>query len=313
MKISLAAFRAPEPFKTADGKLPERLLVAPWGKVQTNKGPVEVNKETLKSFSAFQRKKRIDRPALDFEHNTVKKVEPCKVAAYGVAELVEGEGIYLTQLSWTPEGEEHAKGGHYPDISPAVWRDERGVVLGLHSAALCRHGEIEGLTLFSTETDMDYRAITITLLSALGAEITEDATDEQITAAVASLKDKADKGGKAPETEPAAMSAEEARDLRARLERIETAEAARQRAALVAGATAAGKVIPLSAEEIDRLPLELLGAMIEKLPEGQVPAGQSRVAGAREVRPVTLSASDRELCRLCGVSEEEFVKLNSNN
>lgn len=311
--VAVAAFLCPTPFKaTGDGKLPERLLVCPWGRVETNKGPVVVNDRTLRELAVFQARQKFDRIAFDFQHQTLKGVEPVKVAGYGTPEVVAGEGIYLTAITYTPEGADVLPGGHYPDISPSVYRHEDGTVYGLHSVAACRQGEIDGLTLFSAEIEieiktasMDYKAQLIALLAALGGTVSPDATDEQITAAVSALA----KGGGAP----AAMSAEIA-DMKKRLDGFEVAETNRQKAALVAAAGSAGKVIPLSAEGIAALPVTELSAMIEKLPGGSVPTGDKQkvkdAVGADKKSPMGFSAeptpTELEIAKLCGLSADDL-------
>lgn len=155
--LKLLTLRSPAPqFDPAKGPegLPQRILVMPWGDSTTTEGQVIVNETTLKTLSAFNAARNWDRIALDFEHSSVPgsptyKGEPVKVAGYGTLDLVSGEGIYLLMSSWTAEGKEYAAGGHYGDLSPVVQVNKDNEVIGLHSAALCRHGATPGLIFLS--------------------------------------------------------------------------------------------------------------------------------------------------------------------
>jgi phage I-like protein len=145
-------FLAQSAAKLGDGKeLPNRLLIVPWGKTETIQGPIICNATTLRELPANQARRKRDRVALDFQHNTVEgsqfyKGEPAKVAAFASMEVVEGEGIYLSNIEWTPDGKAFAADGHYPDLSPAIITNDKGEVVLVHSAGLVRQGEIDGMT-----------------------------------------------------------------------------------------------------------------------------------------------------------------------
>lgn len=197
------------PFRISNGALaardlPPRLKLLDWGHNQTSKGPVLVNETTAQALPLNQARRGFDRVALDYEHNTVpgtpeftRTREPREVAAYGVPVVVPGEGLFLEQAEYTPSGRQHAR--NYIDLSPAPELNERGEVVFLHSAALCRQGAVEGLTFFSVEvaeadkgsgetpnsTDEEKALmdkVLALLRKALG--LTDDAGEDQIVAAV---------------------------------------------------------------------------------------------------------------------------------
>ena len=56
--------------------------------------------------------------------------------------VIPGEGLFIENLRWTPEGEASVKGGHHPDLSPAIKTNDAGEVVFVHSAALCRQGGV---------------------------------------------------------------------------------------------------------------------------------------------------------------------------
>lgn len=140
----------------ASGELPERLLILPWGQHDLGKrGTALCDATTAALFADAMKALKFNGPvALDFNHNSLPghaaylaEKEPRRKAAWGTPLVVPGEGIYLTALSWTPEGRDAFLGGHFQDISPAIFRDKANHVIAIHSAALCDHGEVDGLTI----------------------------------------------------------------------------------------------------------------------------------------------------------------------
>jgi phage I-like protein len=305
---------------STDGKtLPERLLVVPWGSVDTNQGKVTCNELALAVLKANQDAAKYDRVALDFSHNTVPGTEhyqgePAKIAALGSLSIEQGRGIFLTDLEWTPEGKEHALGGHYPDISPAVKRNDAGEVFFVHSVALCRQGEVDGLTLFSADiknehlmktslNDLDPAAVRATVnvfRVALGLpEIAEGAAADAITAGTTEAIDKITAMAKAGQPASADTTA-----LSARMDAIE-------RNGIIALASSQGKVIPLTAEQIAATPVTTLSAMVEKLPV-TVPVSAKTSENAKDL--TVLSADGKTTAEMqstlnrMGLSDDDFKK-----
>lgn len=185
--VSNGALAAPE--------LPARLKVLPWGESQSTKGKVVVGGLTLAVLSAEQRKAGFERVALDFEHNTVKGTqayaesqEPRPVAAYGTVEVIEGQGLFLTGLVWTPEGIRAAR--NFEDLSPAVRQDAAGEVLFVHSVALTRNGAVHDLQFYSVTTEVETQTqeeneMKGALAKLLGLKA--EATDAEIETAAAAM------------------------------------------------------------------------------------------------------------------------------
>lgn len=329
-RIPQAAADAPEP--------PNELCVMPWGETPTRRGKFVVDGEVAKNFSAEQQRRRWDRVALDFQHNTVSphkpgtaehdewlKKEPRLVAAYGTPEIREGEGIFLTNLRWTDAGKSSWKS--YEDLSPGIIPGPDGRVKALHSAALCRAGEIEHLTLFAAAPPApDFRGIFLTpsermktkliakLLEKAGVSVPADANDETLFALAAEhlgataedLKDES------PEALDAAGLAEKVEALTAEVATLKAGEAKRQAAddkaqrdTLKRQAASEGKVIPLSDAEIDQTPVAILSAMIAKLPAGQVQTShQDKTPAGDKVE--TLSAEEEAVAKQMGITPEQW-------
>jgi len=185
--VSNGALAAPE--------LPARLKVLPWGESQSTKGRVVVGGLTLAVLSAEQRTAGFERVALDFEHNTVPGTrayteagEPRPVAAYGTVEVIEGQGLFLTGLVWTPEGIRAAR--NFEDLSPAVRQNAAGEVLFVHSVALTRNGAVHDLQFYSVATEIETQNQQETsmkewMLKLLG--LNAEATDEEISTAAEAM------------------------------------------------------------------------------------------------------------------------------
>lgn len=324
--LTLIAFRAAGlvPQTTGDA-LPTRLVVAPWGTSESaTQGRVVVNDQTLSALAANQAKYGFDRVALDFEHATFfardkQGGDPIKVAAFGTPACVPDVGVVLDDLQWTPDGAEHWRGGHYPDLSPVIARDDDGTVVFLHSAALCRQGDIPGLAAFSVALDklspetqpetkpknkMDPKLLLITLLAALGVNVPEGASDEQIAAAASEAAEAAKKTPVAP-PELAALSS--------RVEAIERQADQTRRAAIVARASAEGKVIPLDDATLATLPLAALSVLVDKLPatialDARVPAGLT--AHSSRQPDAGMSETDKFVAKQLGIDEATWKKHN---
>jgi phage I-like protein len=300
-------------------ELPPRLLIVPWGTSYDLSGaPVICNEVTLSVLSENQRRFGFEEVTLDFNHGTIPantKTEtehgtPKKVAGYGVLSCVAGEGIYYTPTVWTPEGEEHYTGRHYRDLSPTPARNAQGEVIFIQSVALCRQGQITGLTAYhaptplsanettTTETTptktMDLKALLLKLL-----KLTEDATDEQIIAAADAMM-----APPAPEKkEDPAPAADPMSAITSRLDQIE-------RNVIVDQATAAGKVIPLSADQIAATPVETLRSMVANLQKTVPLATDTNVVPMHAKAPgaTALSAEEKLICQQLNISEEQFLK-----
>jgi phage I-like protein len=274
----VAAFRAA---KIKPGEFnPAEVVICPWGTVQTRKGPVTVNEHTLAVFDANQKAARRDAVAADFNHNTLLGKEPCKVAGYFSVRVEKGRGIIAEMNHETPDMQ-LVKDGHYPDISPAVFRNESGVVEELHSFAFCRHGEMShpDLEIFSVEvpaltqtktpdtmTDTDMLCELISALT--GETVAADASPETKAAAFAKAK-----AAKPEAPTPEGMSAEAAAKIDAlekRLEKFDARETERDVDALITAATQAGKKIGLKRERLVAMGAEAAGEYLATLEAGQV-------------------------------------------
>ena len=309
-------------------KLPRRIKVLNWGDNPNSHGKrVNVGPLFAKCLSAETYPYR--KVALDFEHNTFpgtaaykESKEPRPVAGFGTIEAVEGEGVFITMSSWTPDGEKMA--ANYADVSAGAVTDDDGNLIAVASVALCRTGAVDGMDFVEAPLSggvssalsgiinnndqkgkaMDYKAL---LLKTLG--LGEDATDEAIQAAVAKVAEKK------PEVDAAALSAavktavaEAVKPIEEKVAALSAAAVAHEKADLIAEAAREGKVVALSADAIGKITVEDLKATIAKTPvtvplNAKTPTTMKEKTAEGEV-PEEL----RQIALNCGVDPEIFKK-----
>jgi len=310
-------------------KLPRRIKILNWGDNPNCHGKrVNVGALFAKCLNAETYPYR--KVALDFEHNTFpgtaaykESQEPRPVAGFGVIEAVEGDGVYITMSSWTPEGEKMA--ANYADVSAGAVTDKEGNLVAVASVALCRAGAVDGMDFIEAplsggvatalsgiinnnqkgQQAMDYKALLLKLLG-LG----EDATDEAIQAAL-------DAAGKKPtqKEQDAALSAavkeavaEAVKPIEEKVAALSAAAVAHEKADLVAEAAREGKVIALGADALAKISVEDLKATIAKTAvtvplNAKTPANMKERTAEGEV-PEEL----RQIALNCGVSPDIFKK-----
>jgi phage I-like protein len=294
---------------------PTRIRVAPWGETTTvNPGLplIRINERTLALLSANQRRYGFERIALDYEHNTVpgspehvRSAEPRPIAAHGTLDVVPGEGLFLCNLEWTPEGPANA--ANYPDVSPAVACDAEGNVLFVHSVALTRAGAANGLrfaTLSVESMDAEQEAADEAELETSQEEVVgmdpklkaalckimrmdaTTATDEAVTSGLDGLADQIDK----------------VKGMDSTITTLSASVLDMQRDFILSQSRMDGKVIPLSAESIKGMDLVALRDLVGKLPANVVPLSAitpkiENGAGAKTPENSMLE----EIARNCGV------------
>jgi hypothetical protein len=143
----------PKLFKISNGalngkSLPSRLKVLSWGENDSTDGKFTVGPKTAAGIAA-QAKNGFERVAIDFNHSSVQGSDtycecvregvPPVIFGYGRPNVLQGDGLYLEDVIWTPSGQKHAL--NFEDLSPAL-RDSNGEVTMLHSVALTPNGKV---------------------------------------------------------------------------------------------------------------------------------------------------------------------------
>ena len=326
-------------------KLPRRIKVLNWGDNPNSHGKrVNVGPLFAKCLNAETYPYR--KVALDFEHNTFpgtaaykESKEPRPVAGFGTIEAVEGEGVFITMSSWTPDGEKMA--ANYADVSAGAVTDDDGNLIAVASVALCRAGAVDGMDFVEAplsgsvssalrgiihhqvgrespairtnqkgQQAMDYKAL---LLKLLGLD--EDATDEAIQAALdaAGKKPKEAEHSSAINTEALSAAVKEAvaeavKPIEEKVAALSAAAVAHEKQDLINEAARKGKVIALGADALEKLSVDDLKATIAKTAV-TVPLAAKTPANIREnAQGGDVPEEFRQIALNCGVDPEIFKK-----
>ena len=138
-------------------QLPARIKIFNWGDNPGTQGNYRVGEQTARLLAENQRTLGFERVAIDYNHASVPgspeyaqgQVPP--IFGYGRPRVVEGDGLWLEDVTWTPLGVEHAR--NFEDLSPAVHPKESGSEVSfVHSVALTTNGSTHELTFHSAKT-----------------------------------------------------------------------------------------------------------------------------------------------------------------
>ncbi len=253
--------------------LPKSLTLLRWGPNKTDRGTFIVNERTQRAILAQREGGVMDRPLIDFEHNSLKasptyQLPPRHHAGAGLVFCDAQRGLGQEDCAWTPSGEKFAR--DYPDISPAIKYDEQTMeVVGLESTGLVPAGGVIGLSFFSAQEPINQPQDGATNPETENMEDLKQQL-EALTKALADLKAKVD-AMEAPKDVPAEVTAMAAKlpgvettlaDLR---KDVDAQFAKRDKDALLVQAAFAGKVPGLTDEAIAKLSAADLKAHIDQL------------------------------------------------
>ncbi len=318
--------------------LPRRMRVLNWGENPNARGKrVFVGPRLAEALSSPTYPFR--KIPLDFEHNTLpgtpaykESREPRQVAGFSGVEVVEGEGVFLTVLNWTPAGLENA--ANYCDLSAAPVLDGDGVVVALLSAALCRCGAVEGMDFAEFDLDAGKTAALSAIINAT-TEVQElnwkdmickalgldaaTASDDEVAAKLADAL-------KRPDTAALNAAAEAAvQPLRAELDALKAAGGgAAAVAALSAGfaslkaelekrdkqavldrARMDGKAVALNAEAVGKLSAADLQAHVDALPVTVPLAARTPRTPPQDAAQAGPTEAQRAIALNCGADPDK--------
>jgi phage I-like protein len=324
---SLAVLSTAAPFRRDPAAgLPQRVRILAWGENigRTTRARILVDEVVAETLSAHQELVACDTVPMDYEHQSVKGhpnylPDPRLSPGHGKIEVIPGDGVYLSSITYTANGEAHADS--YQDVSAVVHLDAEGRPLWVSSVALTQRGDVAGMEfsesvealsarvpmlplpgdsstqnqnqiMENTDTEQTFRGLIITLLGLTPGDSGE-ISDEEIIAAVES-KSKTAPADKEDST--AALSAD--------MDNL-------RRDFLVDRATRDGKVIPLSAEEIKTTPVAVLSSIIDKLQAGEVPLVTTAAKEVPSDKVTALSAEESAAAKALGLTEDEYRKTQS--
>jgi phage I-like protein len=301
--------------------LPQRIKILGWGENlgRTTGAKILVDEHVAQTLSSNQELVAIERVPMDYEHQSVKGhpnylADPRHSPGSGTIEVVAGEGVYLSNITYTSNGETHA--GDYLDVSGVVHLDKAGRPLWVSSVALTQTGDVAGMEFSEavaalsarrvslsktepntmTDSNATFRPILLKLL-----KLPDNATDEDII--VAGEKESAEET-----TETMTTDETETATLSARLDALEAIHTSQCRQALVDQACREGKAIPLSAELIATTPVAVLAAMVAGLPANVVPMQTTTSKEVPSEQTAVLSADEKGAAKRLGLTDEEYLK-----
>lgn len=264
---------------------------------------------------------------IDFEHQTLHKEangQPAPAAGwFKTLQFRPGDGLYATDVRWTPRAAAMIAAGEYRYLSPVFHYAPDGTVLALGPAALTNTPGLDGLTdlsraalsaLFSQE-ESPMKA----LLLALG--LPETATEAEALAALSALRANhtaALTAAAVPDVAkyaPIATLSAVQGELAAANTKLAALTAEKQTAevdAVVAEALTAGKLTPATkdwATGLGKSDLAALKAFIAAAPVVIKPGEtQSGGQGGTGNGTAALSADQLKVCAQLAISPDDFAK-----
>ncbi|MCM1321620.1 MAG: phage protease [Bacteroides sp.] len=252
MKITDSLFLC---LNSADGSIPERIQILPAGK--EIKG-ADGRRWTLSDATAFCSRMNASGHArkwcIDENHSTdlaAPQGRPSPAVGWFSNLTAESDGSIWANVEWNARGKEALSNKEYRFISPVFMCNEKKEITEILRAALTNTPNLANPALNATQDEpAEEKNMDKELCAALG--LPETATNDEVLAAVASLKNAGTNGTKNGQVDLAAYAPRA--DLNAMQERAEKAEkqlAQINAAALKAKATAAveqavkdGKIAP---------------------------------------------------------------------
>lgn len=131
--------------------VPDRVLLAPWGQVESTNGSFVVDEESVALAIAALTEHATDTP-IDYEHQTLggdyASPDGRAPAAGWIKELSAEPGVgLLARIEWTAQAKEMLAAREYRYLSPvALIRKRDRKMIGIHSAALTNKPAIKGMT-----------------------------------------------------------------------------------------------------------------------------------------------------------------------
>ena len=148
------------------GAAPTRILIAPWGDVESTQGHFFVDGQAVAATIEQFREHGTDIP-IDFEHQTLggsySSPDGLAPAAGWIKDLIGIESVGLmADVEWTELGLEHLQKRQYRYLSPvALIRKSDRRLVGLHSAALTNKPAIVGMEALVNREDSSDQTVQI--------------------------------------------------------------------------------------------------------------------------------------------------------
>lgn len=306
------------------GVPPTEFRVFAMGKNETSKGTFELDTESAEAVLAAFATHGMDRMPIDFDHGMVSGDNP-KAAGWAQLE-VRPDGLWATNVEWTPAAEQALKDREFRFISPAFRTDKNDRIVEVVNAALTNLPATKNALPLVAGQEPDASEVTQSKQSP--GKGTENPMSEQLL----KLLGAADEGealviateintlskqllkatgartlsdAMAVVDANAALPAEVKR-LSEEVDQLHAAEATRKKATLIDELVTAGKLRPQQRGWAERMPYDLLKDYGE---DAQVFGDPVTSSGKEpEAKPIILSDETKALAKAMGLTEEEFIE-----
>ncbi len=122
---------------------PAEIKILPLGRVRSQKGDFDVDKESFELIQKQFRGRKLD-IVIDYEHQTLHDIQA--PAAGWVKDLYMGADAIMAKVEWTPKAAEYLKNKEYKYLSPVTLvRKSDQKAIAIHSIALTNTPAIDGM------------------------------------------------------------------------------------------------------------------------------------------------------------------------
>lgn len=338
------------------GVVPTEIMLCPAGEFRARDGrPTEVKAWRMGAEAAARIIAEAEAATgdfvIDYEHQTLRSEENGQPAPaggwYKKLEWREANGLYAVDVRWTPRAKAHIEAGEYRYISPVLRYDKKtGLVLAVLMAALTNYPALDGhsdlavraAAKFQTTTQEEDDVDRKQLIAMLG--LADDASDEQITAALTALKAKAaitdqkdteitdlKAAAGQKDTEIAGLKASAGNpdpakfvplatfeSLKSEVAALKSTQTTTEVEALVKKGIEDGKLLPVQeawAKELGGKDIAALTSYLEKTPAiAALAGGQSGGRGPAVEGADGLTGAELAVCKNLGITAEEYKEAN---
>ena len=174
--------------------VPDVVKILPMGLVKSQKGDFVVDNESFESIERIFKTRGID-IVIDYEHQTLEDVQA--PASGWIKSLFIQDGAIACKVEWTPKAQEYLKNKEYKYLSPVVVvRKRDGKAVALSSVGLTNTPAIDGMYSIVNSNKFHIGDDSVDFLKKMAAALglSENATEEEVVAAVAELNKKKEDG-----------------------------------------------------------------------------------------------------------------------
>jgi len=307
------------------GTAPDAIQLLPAGTFRATDGrPADAPGWTLTAELAArliqQASARANPYLIDYEHQTLRAEQngqPAPAAGwFRRLEWREGSGLWAVGVEWTERARAMIASGEYRFISPVFTYDKAGRVLRLLHAALTNDPALDGMAAVALSFTPDQeQPMNPETLKLLGLAI--DATPEQIDAAVAALKTKADEAeGNLAALKANAVPMAIVQELQGQVAALTSAALARDIDDLVKPALADGRLLPAMeawARDLGKTNLAALKQYLDNAPAIAALTGTQTGGIAPDPANPTLTSEELVACTLLGQNPDDYLNFKATS